>query len=112
MCSITRTNGTSESAALRASWSLRNVAATVPKAGEEPTILPGKRHGQDNVYAMCYSAELPEMIKKYPESRLRLRVFARDGVSHVGKVFSHEFLNSLISSRTQRTHDDVANETA
>ena len=72
-----------------------NRRETVRKAGEEPIILPGKRHGQDNVYAMRYSAELPDLIKKHPDSWLRLRVFARDSVSGVGKVFSHEFYNPL-----------------
>lgn len=68
---------------------------TVPKAGEEPLVLPGKRRGQDNVYAMRYGAELPELIKAHPGAWLRLRVFARDGLSGVGKVFTHEFANPL-----------------
>jgi hypothetical protein len=68
---------------------------TVPKAGEEPLILPGKRRGQDNVYAMRYGAELLELIKEHPGAWLRLRVFARDGLSGVGKVFTHEFADPL-----------------
>jgi hypothetical protein len=68
---------------------------TVPKAGEEPLIIPGRWRGQDNFYAMRYGARLPEIIKAHPGARLRLRVFARDGLSGVGKVFSKEFTNPL-----------------
>jgi hypothetical protein len=72
-----------------------NRRVIVSKAGEEPLILPGKRHGQDNVYAMRYGAELPQLIRAHPGAWLRLRIFARDGLSGVGKVFTHEFTNPL-----------------
>ncbi|MEZ0108082.1 hypothetical protein ABH920_002080 [Catenulispora sp. EB89] len=63
--------------------------------GREPLIIPGKRHNQDHVFAMLLRSDLPERIAEYEGTWLRLRVFARDGVSSVGKVFSHEFHKPL-----------------
>lgn len=64
----------------------------IPIAGPPPLILPGRRADSDgNNYRMHVSSDLRHVLEGDSSAYLRLRIFAQDELSGVGRVFEQSY---------------------